>query len=171
MISKISPTVITVWPLLRSLSRRWNVPSAAVLKTRAIIDRCTKLPQALRGNDPVNWPTSSGSTLPPGPPFSAPGRPPISLLMKQFLPPVHPWEADVQRMANLPPLPEISYDVDDSYDTKDNSTDLGTAEGKPPVTLKQTEFSLNQYAKRTGQANKNAFNRWQKVLAARLLKW
>jgi hypothetical protein len=90
--------------------------------------------------------------------------------MKQFLPPGYPWEADVERIADLPTLLEISKDVDNRDDTRDNSLAPGSAEGKLPVSMKQTKFSLNQYAKRTRQANYNAFNRWQKVLAARLLK-
>jgi hypothetical protein len=40
---------------------------------------------------------------------------------------------------------------------------LGSAEGKPPVSLKFTEFSLKQFAQRMGQANYIALNRWNKV--------
>jgi len=41
--------------------------------------------------------------------------------------------------------------------------DLGSAEGKSIVSLKQTAFSLTQFAKRMGQANYSAFTKWKKV--------
>jgi hypothetical protein len=49
---------------------------------------------------------------------------------------------------DLPPLREISYEEYDADDQSDDSSDLGGAEGKPPVSLKQTEFSLKHSAKR-----------------------
>jgi len=60
-------------------------------------------------------------------------------------------------------LPELCYDECDADDESDDLPDLGGAEGKPPVSLKQTEFSLKQFAKRMGQANYSAFNKWKKV--------
>jgi hypothetical protein len=45
-----------------------------------------RVPPGLAGNNPVNQPTSSSSTSPPGPPSGAPGRPLISLPTKRFLP-------------------------------------------------------------------------------------
>ena len=35
-----------------------------------------------------------------------------------------------------------------------------------PLTLKQSEFSLKQFAKRMGQANYSAYNKWKKVWVA-----
>jgi hypothetical protein len=40
---------------------------------------------------------------------------------------------------------------------------LGDADGKPPYSLKEMEFSLKQFAKRMGQPNFSAFNEWKKV--------
>jgi hypothetical protein len=49
---------------------------------------CTpRVPPGPPGN---NQPISSSSTLPPGPPLGAPGRPPISLRIKRLLPPAKP---------------------------------------------------------------------------------
>jgi hypothetical protein len=70
-------------------------------------------------------------------------------------------KTDVARIADLPPLPEISYDEYDADDECDHSSDLGGAEGKPPVSLKQTKFSLRQFAKRMGQDNDSVFNKWK----------
>jgi hypothetical protein len=70
----------------------------------------------------------------------------------------------------LPPLPEISYHEYDADDKSDDSSDLGRAEGKSPVSLKQTEFSLKQFAKRMGQANYSAFNKWKKGWVAGFLE-
>jgi hypothetical protein len=70
----------------------------------------------------------------------------------------------------LPPLPEISYDEFDAEYESDDSSDLGGAEGKAPISLKQTEFSLKQFAKCMGQANFSAFNKWKKVWVARFLE-
>jgi hypothetical protein len=47
---------------------------------------------------------------------------------------------------------------------------LGGAEGIDPISLKQTAVSLKQFAKRMGQPNFSAFNRWKKVWVAGLLK-
>ena len=73
-------------------------------------------------------------------------------------------------IADLPPVSEISYDElvadAESYD----SSDLGGAEGKAPICLKQTEFSLKQFAKRMGQPNCSSFNKWKKVWVAGFLE-
>jgi hypothetical protein len=82
--------------------------------------------------------------------------------MKTFLPPAEPRKTDVPRIADLPPLLDISSDESDADNESDDSLDLGVAEGKPPVSLKQTEFSLKQFAQRMGQANYSAFNKWKK---------
>jgi hypothetical protein len=44
----------------------------------------------------------------------------------------------------------MSYDDYDADDVSNDSSDSGSAEGKLPVSLKQTEFSLMQFAKRMG---------------------
>ena len=69
-------------------------------------------------------------------------------------------------ITDLPPLPENSYDEFDADAESDDSSDLGGAEGKAPISLKQTEFSLKQFAKRMGQPNFSAFNKWKKVWVA-----
>jgi len=52
----------------------------------------------------------------------------------------------------------------------DDSSDLGGAEGKAPISLKQTEFSLKQFAKWMRQPNFSAFNKWKKVWVAGFFK-
>jgi hypothetical protein len=47
---------------------------------------------------------------------------------------------------------------------------LGGAEGNDPISLKQTEFSLKQFAKMMGQPNFCAFNMWKKVWVAGFLE-
>ena len=73
-------------------------------------------------------------------------------------------------IADLPSLPEISYDEFDADAESDDSSDLGGAEGKAPISLKQTEFSLKKFAKRMGQPNFSAFNKWKKVWVAGFLE-
>jgi len=58
----------------------------------------------------------------------------------------------------------------DAADESDDSLDMGGAECKPPISLKQTEFSLKQCAKSMGQANYSAFNKWKKVWVAGFLE-
>jgi len=70
----------------------------------------------------------------------------------------------------LLPLPAISYDEFDADYESDDSSDLGGAEGKAPTSLKQTEFSLKQFAKKMGQPNFSAFNKWKKVWVARFVE-
>jgi hypothetical protein len=64
------------------------------------------------------------------------------------------------------PLAEISYDNYDVDEASDNSSDICSAYSKPPVSMRATEFSLNQFAKWMGQANYSAFNKWEKVCVA-----
>jgi hypothetical protein len=47
---------------------------------------------------------------------------------------------------------------------------LGGAEGKAPISLKQTELSLMQFAKRMGHPNFIAFNKWKKEWVAGFLE-
>jgi len=127
------------------------------------------VPSALPEKHPVVQPTSSASTAPrqlPG----ATGRPPIGLPTKQFQPAAEPHRTDVAGIANLPPLADIAddgYDVD--YET-DDSSDLGGAEGKAAISLKQTEFSLKQFAKMIERPNFSTFNKWKKVWVAGFLE-
>jgi len=128
-----------------------------------------RVPPGPPGNHPLNQPTSSSSTTPPQPPPGAPGRHPINHPAKRFRPPVQQRKTDVAGIADFPPLPEMTYNNYDAADESDNSSDLGGAEGQPPIDLKQTEFSLKQFAKRMGQANYSAFNKWKKVQVAGFL--
>jgi len=76
----------------------------------------------------------------------------------------------VAGIADLPPLPEISYDKFDADAESDDSSDVGGAEGKAAISLKQMEFSLKQFAKRMGQPNFSVFNKWKKVWVAGFLE-
>jgi len=128
-----------------------------------------QVPPAPPGNNPVIWLTSCSSTA-PGQHFGAPGRPPISFPTKRFQPAAELRRIDVAGIADLPPLPQISYDQYDEDDESDDSSDLGGAAAKAPISLKQTEFSLKQFAKRMGQPNFSAFNKWKKVWVAGFLE-
>jgi len=64
----------------------------------------------------------------------------------------------------------MSYDEYDAADESVNLSDFGCAEGKPPISLQQMEFSLKQFAKRMGQPNFSAFNKWKKVWVAGFLE-
>jgi hypothetical protein len=61
--------------------------------------------------------------------------------MKQFQQAAEPRKTDVAWIANLPPLPHISYGKYDADYGSDDSFDLGEAEGTALSSLKQTEFS------------------------------
>ena len=128
------------------------------------------MPPGQPGNHPVNRPISSSSTTPHQPPSGAPAGHPISLATKRFPPLEEPQLTDVTAFAELPPLPEMSYDQYDAADESDDLSDWGGAEGKPPIRLKQTEFSLKQFAKRMGLANFSEFNKWKKVSVAGFLE-
>jgi len=129
-----------------------------------------RVPPGPPGNHPVNQPTSCSSTPPPQPVSGAPGRHPISLPMQTFLTPAEPRKADVAGIAHLPPSPEMSSDKYDIADESDDSSDLGGEGGEPLISLTQTEFSLKQFAKRMGQPNFSAFNKWKKVWVAGFLE-
>jgi hypothetical protein len=78
------------------------------------------VPPAPPQNNPAILPTSSLSTAQgqfPG----APGKPPIRLQTKQFLPAAELQRMDVTRIADLPPLRDIPYD---EYDSDYESDDL-----------------------------------------------
>jgi hypothetical protein len=85
-----------------------------------------RVPPAPAGNDPVNRPTSSSSTL-YGQIPRRPGTPPLSLPAKLYQPAVEPRRTDVAGIADLPPLPEISYDEFGADVESDDSLDWGGA--------------------------------------------
>jgi hypothetical protein len=128
-----------------------------------------RVPPGPPQNNPVIWPTSSSSTA-PGQLPSAPGRPPIGLPTKRFLPAAEQWSTDVAGITDLPPLPNISYDQYDADYGSDDLSDFGGAKGKAPISLKQTEFSLKQFAKRMGHRNFSGFNKSKKVRVAGFLE-
>jgi len=121
-----------------------------------------QVPPALVGNIPVIRQISSSST-PYGKIPGTPGCPPISLPIKQFQPAAEPRRTDVAGITDLPPLPENSYEKFDADTESDNSSDFGGAEGKAPISFKEMEFSLKQFAKRMGQPNFSTFNKWKKI--------
>jgi len=125
-----------------------------------------RVPPGPPGNNPVNRATSSRSTPQPGPPSGATERPPMSLPTKRLLTLSEPRTTADAEIADLPHLPEISNDDYHADDVSDDSSDLGGAQCKPPVSLKQTKFSLKQFAHRMGQAKYSVFNKWKKVWVA-----
>jgi len=86
-----------------------------------------RVPPGPPENHPVNQPTSSRSNPTPEPPSGAPRRPPISLPTKHFQAPTEPWKTDAARIAELPPLLELSYNEYDADDESDDPSDLGGA--------------------------------------------
>jgi len=70
----------------------------------------------------------------------------------------------------LPPLPDIPYAKFDADYENDNSSDLGGADGKAPISLKPMQLALKKFAKRIGQPNFSAFNKWNKVWVAGFLE-
>jgi len=128
-----------------------------------------RVPPALPGHNAVSRLTSSTSTA-PGQLPGAPGRPVICLSTKWYQPAMEPRRTDVAGIAELHPLPEISYDEYNRDFESDDPSDLGRAEGKALISLKQTEFPLKQFAKMMGQPNFSTFNNWEKVWVARFLE-
>jgi hypothetical protein len=72
-------------------------------------------------------------------------------------------ETGVTRVANWPPILEISFNDHDADAASNNSLALDTAECKPPGGLKHPKFSSKQFAKRMGQGNYSAFDKNMKV--------
>jgi len=101
-----------------------------------------RVPPAPPENHPLNQPTSASFTPSPQPPAGMARRHRKSLPTKRFQPPAEPWKIDVVGIADLSPLPEMSYDKYEAADKSYDSSDSGGAEGKPWISLKQTEFSL-----------------------------
>jgi hypothetical protein len=73
-------------------------------------------------------------------------------------------------IADLPPLPDISYDEFNADAGSNDSSDFGGVEGKAPISLKQIEFSFKQFAKRMGPPNFSAFNNGRKAWVAGILE-
>jgi hypothetical protein len=90
--------------------------------------------------------------------------------MKRFHLAAELRRTNVAGIADLTPLTDISYDEFDAETESDDSSDLGRAKGKAPISLKQSEFSLKQFATRMGQPNLSLFNRWKKVWVAGFLE-
>jgi hypothetical protein len=67
--------------------------------------------------------------------------------MNRFVLPAETWKSAVRGIADLAPLPELTYNEYDAADESDNSSGWGSVECKPPISLKHTEFSLKQFAK------------------------
>jgi hypothetical protein len=76
---------------------------------------------------------------------------------------------DVAGIFDLPALPEITYEKYNEDYERDNSPDLGGAEGKSPISLNQIEF-LKQLATTIAYSNFSAFNKWNKVWVAGILE-
>jgi len=128
-----------------------------------------RVPPELPGNNSVSWPTSATSAV-PGQLPGAVGRPPIGLPMLRFQLAAEPRRTDATGIAHLSPLPGISYDKYDADYESDDSSDLGSAKGKAPISFKRTEFSLTQFPTRMGQRNSSTFNKWKKVWVAGFLE-
>jgi len=103
-----------------------------------------RVPPAPPQNNPVIWPTSLTSTALEHHP-NAPGRASISLPTNWFQRAAEQRSTDVAGIAEMPPIPQISYDEYNAQYESDNLSDLGGAEGQAPINPKQTEFSLKQY--------------------------
>jgi len=121
------------------------------------------VPPGLLGNHPVSQVTSCSLTFSSQPSSGALGRHPIWLPTKEFQPPVELRKTHVAGLLDLPPLPEMSHPKCDATDESNPSAALGGAEGKLPISLKQSEFSLKQFTKTMGQANYSVFNKYTKV--------
>jgi hypothetical protein len=90
------------------------------------------VPPGPPGNHPGNLPTTSSSTPRPQPSSGTSWRHPINLPTKRFQPAAEPRKIDLGRIADLPPLPVLSYDEYDATEDSDDLSDLGGAERKPP---------------------------------------
>jgi len=120
------------------------------------------------GNNPVIRPTSCTSTA-AGQRPGAPGTPPFIVTIERFMPAAELHRTDVAGIADVPPLPDISYDQYDVDYESDNLSDLEGAEGNASISFTQTEFSLKQFAKGMGQPNISMLNKWMKVWVAAFL--
>jgi len=128
-----------------------------------------RVPPSPPRNNAVIWPTLSASTAPGQLPGAA-ARPSISLRTQRFQPAAEPRRTDAQEIGKFSPLLGISYDQYDADHESDDSSDSGGAESKASISLKQTEFSLKQFAKRMGQPKFSTFNKWKKVWVAGFLE-
>jgi hypothetical protein len=90
--------------------------------------------------------------------------------MKQFLLAAELRRTNAAGILDLTPFPDILYDKYVADYNSDDSSDSGGAEINSPISLKHTEFSLKQIAKRMGQHNFCAFNKWKKLWVAEFLE-
>lgn len=116
----------------------------------------------------VIWLTSSTSTL-PGQLSSRQVRLHISLPIDNFHPAVELDKIDIAGIGSGPPVAERSEDELDPDEESDIVLDFGSTEGKFLDSLKGTEFSLKQVAKRTRQHNSSSMNKGKKVWVAEVL--
>jgi hypothetical protein len=66
---------------------------------------------------------------------------------------------DVAGSADLPIIPEVSYDKYGADYECDDSLDLGGVKAKAPISLKHMEFPLKQFAKRMDQPKFSTFKK------------
>jgi len=97
-------------------------------------------------------------------------RPPNSLSSEQLWLATEVRRTDVAWIADLLPLPVICNDIFDADAESNDLSDLGGSKAKAPISLKQMEFSLTQFAKQMGWPNCITFNSWKKEWVPRLLK-
>jgi len=164
------PRISTLWPTVARIYLHKGVysgsemfPPSQIAEQGPSPPGPQRVPPGQPQNHPVNQPTSSRSNPPPEPPSGTPRRPPIGHSIKQFQPPSELQKTNISRIADFPPLLEMAYHDYDGDDGSDNSSDLGGAEGKLPISLKQTEFPWKPFTKRMEQANYSGFNKWRKV--------
>jgi len=56
--------------------------------------------------------------------------------IKRFLQLAEPQTTDIPKIVEMPPLREIFNHDEDTDDERDNLTNLGNAEDKPPVSMR-----------------------------------
>ena len=108
-----------------------------------------RVPPAMRQTNPVIKQTSFTSTA-PGQRPGAPGTRPVRLPTRRFQPTAEPRRTDIAGIANMLPLPEISYDEYDADYESNDSSDLGGANDTATISMKQMEFSLKPFGKGWG---------------------
>jgi len=159
-ISKLWAKVARIWPPPRCLWWVSNDPPFVDFTTRAVISSSTESASRTSGKPSSQLatmfePWSSNLTAFRGT-KKTPGQPP-----NETIPAAHRATGNRWTMIpELPPLPDMSKGNYYANDGIKDSSNLGGAEGKMPVSLEQMEFSLKQFAKRMGQANISAFNKW-----------
>jgi len=90
--------------------------------------------------------------------------------MKRFQPAGEPCRTVIAGMADLPLLPDIAFDEFDADYECNDSSEVSRANPNPPISMKQTEFSLKQFGNRMGQPNFSGFSKWMNVWVAGFLE-